>query len=190
MGPSWNLRFIARVLGNPAVMVAGIFGFPWLVGVLVYSNAPAWLTLVISGMYAIPVLGGLAYRLCKGGEQGTTDITIHQTMTSRTVTIGNVPLTDSTLGLHRAMETFAGLTPIPKSAFAGVVHGSPAEVANLEPDAKAALPLHVPVSDQTVAPPEGAQGLSVEVGDTLSATDQKPAVETEEPPRAPRQNRE
>jgi hypothetical protein len=191
MGPSWNFRFIARVLGNPAVMAAGILSFPWLVGLLVYSDAAPWLTLVISAMYAVPVLGGVGYRLCKGGEQGATDITIHQTMTSRTVTIGNVPLTASTVGLHRAMETFSGLTPIPRSAVAGIVHGSPAQFANVEPDAKAELPEHVPVTDQAVGPPEGAQGLLVEVSDSLSATDQKLAVEKEEPPASgPRQNRE
>jgi hypothetical protein len=163
MGPSWNFRFIARVLGNPAVMVAGIVSFPWLVSVLVGSNAPPWLILVICVLYAIPILGGVLFRLCRGGEQGTTDITIHQTMTSRTITIGNVPLASTSTELARSLETFRGLIPIPRAS--GIVHGNPAVFANVEENPQAALPEYVPVTDTPPAPPEGAQGLSVDVHD-------------------------
>ena len=180
MGPSWNFRFIARVLGNPAVMTAGILSFPWLVGALVYSSAPPWLTLVVSAMYAVPVLGSVAFRLCKGGEQGARDITIHQTMTSRTITIGNVPLANTTTGLERAMDTFAALAPVPRAT--GIVHGNPALMANVEENATAALPEHVPVTDKPIGPPEGAQGLSVDVHDDLTVTDREEPPKDAEPP--------
>ncbi len=161
MGPLWSARFVAKVLGNPAVMVAAILAFPWLVQIVITPDIPNWLRLLILLLY-VPILLSVGWRLCRGGEQGPTDVVVTEaataTTTSRTIVIGNLPLAHAPTELPRAMETFAQMTPIPRPW--GRVKGNPSQAAALVPDSHAALPDNAPVADEPLAIPPEAKGLA------------------------------
>src|SRR5438132_6038551 len=155
MGPLWNARFVAKVLGVPAVMLGGIFSFPWLVSTVLSSNAPDWLRASIIAAYALLILGAVGWRMCRGGEQGPTDIVIQETAASRIITVSNVPLASGPAG--QALETFRSLPPVPRPI--GIVRGNPSVDSDLVMDAKAALPERVPVADRPLEVPAKAEGL-------------------------------
>lgn len=160
MGPLWNARFVAKVLGIPAVMLGSIFAFPWLVAVVVSGSIPDWLRALVIMLYALLILAAAGWRLCRGGEQGPTDIVIQETATARTITISNVHLVGGPTG--KALETFAQMPPVPRPI--GIVRGSPAAQADLIVDARAALPDRVPVAEQPLEAPERAHGLESNAG--------------------------
>lgn len=156
MGPLWNARFVAKVLGVPAVMLGGIFAFPVLVYVVLISGAPDWLRGLIIAAYSLFVLGTGGWRMCRGGEQGPTDIVIEETATSRTITISNVTLASGPTG--QALDTFRTLPPVPRPV-GRVVGDNPAMDANLVVDATAALPERIPIAEKPLEVPEKAEGL-------------------------------
>lgn len=150
MNPFWSFQVIAKVLGNPALMVCALLVFGWIVRTVVGAEIPNWLRVLILGIFAVPMLGAIAWRLIRGGEQGSTDIMITETSASRTIMIGNLPLAHAPTELQRAMETFARMSPVPRPT--GRVTGNPA-------DAHAVILEAVPV-DQPTPLPAGAKGLS------------------------------
>src|SRR5882724_11686652 len=158
MDPLWNARFIAKVLGVPAVMLGGIFAFPLLVYIVLSSNASDGLKVFVIAPYALAILGGVGWRMCRGGEQGPTDIVIEETATSRVVTVSNVPLASGPTG--QALDTFRALPSVPRPV-GRVIGGNPSMDANLVVDAKAALPEHVPVAERPLEVPPDAASLSV-----------------------------
>jgi hypothetical protein len=167
VGGLWNARFVAKVLGMPAVLLGGLGLFVLLVWVVIHGPIQDWLKLLILVFYAIPGLGAIAWRICRGGEQGPTDVVITETPTSRTIAIGNLPLANAPSELPRALRVFERLNPVPRPI--GTVHGSPANPADLEEDKQAALPPHTPVAEEPLPVPEGAQGLIIKgVTDTVS----------------------
>src|SRR5438552_3607273 len=100
MTPSINARFIAKVLGVPAVMGVAIVGFVWLTTDIASADIPNWLKVTFVSLYA-PVLIGVSWRLIRGGEQGPTDIVITETAETRTITLSNVPLSSTSSELPR-----------------------------------------------------------------------------------------
>jgi hypothetical protein len=158
MGPLWNARFVAKVLGIPAVMLGGIFAFPWLAKIVLEADAPDGLKYFIIALFALPVLGAIAFRLCRGGEQGPTDIVIEETPTTRRITATNVHFAGGPTG--RALEAFERMPSVPRPI--GRVTGNPSSAADLIVDAMAALPERVAVAETPLEVPQEAQ--SVEGG--------------------------
>src|SRR5262245_15405403 len=125
IGPSWNARFVAKVLGVPAAMVASILAYPWLISVVGVASMPMWLKGITILVYVVLIFGAVAWRLVRGGEQGPTDISIIETPGSRAIYITNVPLAHVPSELPRAMTAFQGLFPMPRPV--GRVTGNPAD---------------------------------------------------------------
>src|SRR5262245_35347468 len=163
---SWNVRFVAKVLGMPAVFLGWVGVFGLLTGSVFHAPVLYWLKLLIIVLYAI-LLGALAWRICRGGEQGPTDVVITETATSRTIAIGNLPLANAPSELPRALRVFERLNPVPRPI--GTVHGSPANPADVEEDKQATLPPHTPIAEEPLTVPEDAQGLIIKgVTDSVS----------------------
>lgn len=168
MGPSWNARFVAKVLGIPAVMGLGILASVWLVQIVLHADVPDAMKYFVLGLFGLLILVPIAWRMCAGGEQGPTDIVIQETVGGRVITATNVHLAGGPT--REALAAFERMPPVPRPI--GRVHGNPAHLADVVVDAQAALPAHVRVAEQPIEVPENAQGLAVNPpADEVKATD-------------------
>src|SRR5262252_5893161 len=123
---SWNARFIAKVLGIPAVMGVGILAFVGLAAVVLRADVPNGMKYFVLSLFGLPVLGSIAWRMCVGGEQGPTDIVIQETAGARTVTATNVHFAGGPT--REALAAFERMPPVPRPV--GIVRGNPASAAD------------------------------------------------------------
>ena len=110
-------RLIARVGGLSVVMLGALAAF------IVYAQIHLDFWLALYGLFVLscPIFA-VTYRICKGGEQGATDLEI--TDGQRRIAIGNIPLGIATAILTRGINLY-GRQPLPRPS--GIVQGNPAE---------------------------------------------------------------
>jgi len=138
-------------------MVAGILASVWLVQVILPASVPNGMKYFLFVFFGLLILGPVAVRMCLGGEQGPTDLMIQETTAGRIITATNVHFAGGPT--KDAIAAFERLPAVPRPF--GLVHGNPAQLADVVVDAQAALPESVPVAEQPVTVPENAQGLAV-----------------------------
>jgi hypothetical protein len=172
----FSFNFLGRVQG------VYVLGLAALIALVLLAFAPASERLLLSGFGIILVMVlAVGWRVVRGGDQGTTDLEV----TPGALKMSNIPLVVATSVLQRALGVYLEQQHLPIPKPVGTVHGSPANLANVEEDKQAALPPHTPVADEPLEIPEDARGLSVNVHDDRSvADDTQPQKEDQQRPGA------
>jgi hypothetical protein len=141
-------RLSANITGLTVVMMAAIVGLV----VLSFSPLSDGLLLFSLIIIALPI-AAVAYRICRGGDQGSTDLEI----TPDGMFIRNIPLGDVGNIFSRGLRAFARRPlPTPK----GIVKGSPANAEDVLEVNDAELPADAEVSKDPTPLPEGGERLS------------------------------
>lgn len=157
LGSSIQARFFATVFGNPAVVVAALIAFMFVA----YISLEFWLK-----VFAFAILGSLiiagAFRLFRGGEQGTTDLQV----TPGRLQMTNIPLSIASAILTQGLHVYQRqLQPLPKPT--GVVTGNPAESTGVSELASAGLPDQAELAEHMVeVPPDAVPVSNTSVSDT------------------------
>lgn len=172
----FSLNLLGRVQG---VYVLGLAALGSLV-LLSLTLISERLMLCGFGLILLLILA-VCWRVVRGGDQGTTDLEI----TRDGVRMTNIRLGVSTLVLQRALGVYLEQQqvqlPMPKPV--GVVTGNPSAEDAVIALSSAELPQNVPVAEEPLQIPRDAQGLSVNLRDNVTVTDEqgKAPVEIVEP---------
>jgi hypothetical protein len=150
LGSSIQARFFATVFGNPAVVVAALIAFVFVA----YSPLEVWPKVLAFAILGSLIVGG-AFRLFRGGEQGTTDLEV----TPGRLQMTNIPLSIASAILTQGLHVYQRqLQPLPKPL--GVVTGNPAESTGVSELPSAGLPDQAELAEQTIEVPPGAVPVS------------------------------
>src|SRR5260370_38912779 len=151
-----SFSFLSRV---PGVYVLGLGALVALVLLGVFGTSDL-VSLCGFGIVFIMVLA-IAWRVVRGGDQGTTDVQV----TRDGVQITNIPLNSAAEILRRALGVYIEQhhLPLPMPKPVGIVTGNPSEAVAVHALPSAELPKDVIVAEDVLPIPADAREVSIGV---------------------------